>query len=1079
MKIISPIHSIFTGKTLIEASAGTGKTYTITSLVIRYLLGIKLPEPLKLSDILIVTYTKAATAELRIRIYDRILEVQNALKTESSDDEFIQEVLQLIPENEYIKARSILHEAERLMSDANIFTIHSFCQRFLSQNPLDSQLPFDFQLSTSDYDLRTETVKQFWREVCYYFSDRLTPIAYPIYKNPTYIQSTIAPFFKVAESFDAPQSIEELETAIFNCQGDDGELDQNQIQAIFWAFATQQFHRIFLSLKQKNNLLFFDDLINETEKLITNATPEQLEKIRGRYKIAMIDEFQDTDNIQYKIFSQLFGNTKDSTLLMIGDPKQSIYKFRGADVNTYLNAKHSAEHQYSLGTNYRSSSAVVKGVNELFEQNSNPFLAEDIPFQPVATPEKSALNYLTIDDIQQKGIGIAYLEGDNNKGSFQKSSAEYITKRIQQLLMNGKIHQNNESRAIVNQDITILVRGKGDAGTLLKALRNAKLPAVYLSDKNKVFKSKAADLIHLLLTSLLETRNQELMKQSFASLLYQLSLNELHHLLEDHQQYEDFLIEREQCLQDWDKVGIIPMMDQFLHRHNRIHRFRNHNEFDRIMTDLRHLCELLQAQSLLAPTKEALLEWFTQQINSPDDSEDELGGGSNSLRLESEMNVITIMTIHGSKGLEFPITFIPSNFEAKANKPPFIIDKDGRKTLDYDKNEEQELLSLNSEQSENSRLLYVALTRAKYYCEFALSENFLSGNSKTPINDKVIFSTLFNTEKNAPFSLERLKKLQHVQILPMNAQEQVEYKAKIERDDELSAATFTGKINRAWNISSFTQLTKDAPHSYFVQENQDESNIEEVLVETTSEPIPSIFTFPKGAHTGTFMHELFEKHKPQDLLNKEYLTNVLSRAFFSEEVSNNLEIWVDVVLNWLKDIFQNELLPKLTFAESLQTNALHELEFLFPVKKPFTAPKFNQYLHSYRNAETLPQLNFFTLQGMMKGFIDLIFVHNGKFYIVDYKTNYLGDSPEDYNENNVHQAMLDAYYDVQYLIYSVALMRYLKFRMPNFNYDEHFGGVFYLFVRGMSHSGKHGIYFRKPKKEDIIALDQLMGADHE
>lgn len=1078
MKIISPIHSNLTGKTLIEASAGTGKTYTITSLVIRYLLGITLPEPLKLNDILIVTFTKAAAAELRTRIYDRILEVQHAFKLESSDDDFICDILALIPKNEYIKARAILNEAERLMSDANIFTIHSFCQRFLSQNPLDAQLPFDVRLETSPYELQVDAAKQFWREVCYYFSDSLAPIAYPIYKNPTHVQDKVAPFLSIADTLNAPQSITALETTIFNCQGDDGELDQNQIQSVLWAFAAQQFSRIFASLKQKNNLLFFDDLIHETEKLISHASIEQLEKIRNRYRIAMIDEFQDTDHIQYKIFSQLFGNTQESTLLMIGDPKQSIYKFRGADIHTYLNAKHEAEHHYSLGTNYRSSNAVVQGINELFSQNPNPFLSNDIPFLAVTTPEKAALNFLTIDDVPQKGIGIAYLEGNNNKGSFQKSAAEYIAKRIQQLLMNGKIHQNNEARAIENQDITILVRGKGDAEALLRTLRDVNIPAVYLSDKSKVFKSKAAELLHLFLTSLLDSRNQELMKQTFASLLYQLSLNELHHLLEDHQQYEDFLIEREQCLQDWDKVGIIPMMDQFLHRHHRIHRFRNHAEFDRIMTDLRHLCELLQAQSLLSPTKESLLEWFTQQINSPDDAIDELSGSSNSLRLESEMNVITIMTIHGSKGLEFPITFIPSNFEAKANKPPFIVNQEnGQKTLDYNKNEAQELLSFNHEQAENARLLYVALTRAKYYCEFALSENFL--DRTTNVNDKVIFSTLFNTNKNEPFALERLQQLQHVQILPMHEQVQVDYNAKPKNDLNLAAETFTGKINRAWNISSFTQLTKDAPHSYFVQENQDETNLDEVIVESTVDPIPSIFTFPKGAHTGTFMHELFEKHKPIDLLNKEYLTNILSRTFFSEEVSNHLDTWVDVVLNWLTDIFRNELLPNLTFAEALQTNALHELEFLFPVKQPFTAQKFNLYLQKYRNSETLPQLNFFTLQGMMKGFIDLIFVHNGKFYIADYKTNYLGDSPEDYNETHVHQAMLDAYYDVQYLIYSVALMRYLKFRLPNFNYDEHFGGIFYLFVRGMSHSGNHGIYFRKPKAEDIIELDQLMGADHE
>ena len=598
MNIISPISSTLTGKTLIEASAGTGKTYTITSLVIRYLLGINIPEPLKLSDILIVTFTKAATAELRVRIYARILEVQQALKAEYSDDEFIQNVLSLIPPQEYIKARAILNEAERLMSDANIFTIHSFCQRFLSQYPLDSQLLLDAKRDTSDYELQTETAKQFWREICYYFSDRLAPVAYDVYKNPSHVQTKIAPFLSVADTLNAPQSIEDLETAIFNCQGEDGELDQNQIQSIFWAFATQQSHKIFITLKQKNNVLFFDDLIKETEKLITQATPEQLDNIRDRYKVAMIDEFQDTDNIQYNIFSRLFGNSDDRALLMIGDPKQSIYKFRGADINTYLSAKHSAQNQYSLGTNYRSSEAVVKGVNELFKQNSNPFLAEDIPFQPVETPESATHNYLTVNNIQQKGIGIAYLEGDNNKGSFQKASAEYITQRIQQLLAQGKIYQNNEARAIEHQDITILVRGKGDADALLRALRDAELPAVYLSDKSKVFKSKAAGLLHLFLTSLLDSRNQELMKQTFASLLYQLSLNELHHLLEDHQQYEDFLIEREQFLQDWDKLGIIPMMDQFLHRHHRIHRFRNHDEFDRIMTDLRHLCELLQAQSL-------------------------------------------------------------------------------------------------------------------------------------------------------------------------------------------------------------------------------------------------------------------------------------------------------------------------------------------------------------------------------------------------------------------------------------------------------------------------------------------------
>ena len=1082
--IIDPISSPLNQTVLIEASAGTGKTYTITSLVIRYLLGIENNTPLKLDEILIVTFTKAATAELRTRIYDRIMEVQQAFKGIPTEDTFILEILTSVPKDQVNNVRAILNEAERSMSDANIFTIHSFCQRFLSQNPLESQLPFDAKLETSNQTLMTKTAKQFWREICYYFSSQLAAIAYPIYKNPTNIQSEIGKFLSIAQHLSAPNSIDELEQAVLNSQGEDGTLDTQKSQAILWAFAAQQFNIIFNKLKNEDGILFFDDLIAETHKLIQKATPEQLEHIRDRYKIAMIDEFQDTDDVQYQIFSQLFGQTDDRSLLMIGDPKQSIYKFRGADISTYLKAKQSANLEYSLSTNYRSSTAVVEGINELFSYNTNAFLTEGISFQPVDTPKSSNHNYLMIDQDKQKGIGIAFLAEANNKTKFIAQSASYIAKRIQQLLSSGKIIKNGEAHDIQNQDITILVRGKGDASIILTALRDAHLPAVYLSDKSKVFQSRAARLILLFLSSLLDHRNQELMKQSFASPLYQLSLEELHSLLSDdesisnHELYTNFLIEREQCLKDWDKLGIIPMMDQFLHRHDRIHRFRNNENFDRIMTDLRHLCELLQTQSLLSPTKEALLEWLTEQIADANEPEDELGGASNSLRLESEMNVITIMTIHGSKGLEFPITFIPSLIEAKKPTPPYIVDAgNNTKTIDYSENKESSEITLKDEHAENMRLFYVAMTRAKYYCEFMISENFL--NNKTNVNDQTVFSSLFNTEPDEAFTFNRLQKFQHIQVLPMEEQKDIAYKPPNNHLENLRAAEFTGKINRSWNISSFTQLTKNAPHSYFATENPDETDNTEIESIDTEELKPSIFTFPRGSHVGTFIHDLFEKHKPEDLLDKVYLTNLMSRVSFSEEVNKNLEIWVDVIHHWLSTIFKNELLPDLNFADALQINALHELEFLFPVKKPVTSAIFNQYLQEYREAKQSPQLDFYTLEGMMKGFIDLIFMHNGKFYIADYKTNHLGNHAKDYDDAHLHQAMLDNYYDVQYLIYSVALTRYLKFRMPNYNYDEHFGGIFYLFVRGMTDNGSDGVYFRKPTEQQIEELDQLMGADHE
>lgn len=1072
--IIQPLTSSLAGRVLIEASAGTGKTYTITSLVIRYLLGINLPEPFKLEEILIVTFTKAATAELRLRIYARILDVNQAFKNARSDDPFIQDILSLIPIEEYTKARSILNDAERLMSDANIFTIHGFCQRFLSQNPLDSLLPFDFTLETSDTEIKEATAKQFWREYCYYFSDSLASIAYKVYKNPQHVHNTVNRFLGIAHELRAPDTIADLESEVFSAHNESGELDDIQIENILWSFATQKFKTLLSTEQEKQGRLFFDDLIQKTHQMIESADATTLRHIRHRYKVAMIDEFQDTDAIQYQIFSKLFGTTDAQSLLMIGDPKQSIYRFRGADIDTYLTAKRDAISHYSLGTNYRSSSVLVDGINTLFSQNPTPFLNSDIPFIRVDTPSSAQSQYLSYNDEPQKGIGIAYLADANNKGSFRQATAQYITQRIQALLKDGKIHHDGQARPISNQDITILVRSVSDAIPILNALKDAQLPAVYLSDKNKVFSSEAADLLKLFLKSLLDNRNQELMKQTFASLLYQLSLNELHELLNNHRQYEDFLLERELCLVEWDKIGIIPMMDAFLHRHHRIHRFRNHPRFDRIMTDIRHLTELLHAQSLLSPTKEALLEWFEYQTSSPDQSDDNLGASSNSLRLESEMNVITIMTIHGSKGLEFPITFIPSMFETQTPKPPFIITQDdGQKCIDYHKDNEAHIAEkLSEEQAENMRLLYVALTRAKYYCEFALSEIFL--NRTTNINDKVVYSILLNTPDNAPFTQEHLSTLEHIQLLPMDQQISVDYVAPHIDVTTLTAAKFTGKIDHSWGVSSFTQLTRNAHQSYFQQENADEFETLDTTPESIAHPHPSIFTFPKGPQTGTFFHELFEKHRPNDLLKIDYLTELFSKTYFSEEVNAHLSDWVAVIHQWLTDIFQNKLLPELTFADALQTNAIHELEFLFPVTSPLTHQAFNNFLN--HNREIAAQLDFYTLEGMMKGFIDLIFMHDNKFYIIDYKTNHLGDHLHHYQQESLHLAMLTHYYDVQYLIYSVALMRYLQLRLPQFDYDEHFGGIFYLFVRGMEKDGTNGIYFQKPSKETIDALNQLMGA---
>ncbi|MGL4470531.1 MAG: exodeoxyribonuclease V subunit beta [Aeromonas hydrophila] len=1176
-----PLH----GERLIEASAGTGKTYTIAGLYLRLLLGhgplIEEGEdagqpsaherPLSVTEILVVTFTEAATAELRGRIRARIHEARLAFMRGESKDALLSQLLAEVEDHE-LAARRLL-AAERQMDEAAVFTIHGFCQRMLKQNAFESGALFETEFLTDDSQLRLQAVSDYWRSEFYPVDKPLASAVRALWPSPAALLREMGSWLDNSELEMRPPAGDETLAARHSvamarieavkrawlAQGDeirrqtDGQVsrytgknyegwlakiaDWAQDEASGYAIPKEleRFGQTVLeenlkkggavpilplfsqidellairpgirdlilqraavvvrsrmqASKRQAHQLSFDDLLKDLDGALGSGLGERLcERIRATYRVAMIDEFQDTDPQQYRIFHRLYGGHTDTALLMIGDPKQAIYGFRGADIFTYIQARRNVSAHYTLGRNWRSSRALVAAVNGLFERAKDPFIYEaDIPFLPVEAQGKSKA--LQLDGEAAPVLHCWQLSGQPtfNKGDYQSRMARATAVEIHRLLTlarEGKAQIGD--KAVKAGDIAVLVRTGAEGKLVQQELARLAIASVYLSNRESVLAQVEAREILLILHACQNPGEERSLRAALATGLFDLDAKALDELASDERAWESAVQEFMEYRKIWHKRGVLAMLRALLHRRNLASSLLASPNGERRLTNFLHLGELLQQVSCELDGEYALLRWLGEAASRPDGQDAE-----QVLRLESERKLVQIVTIHKSKGLEYPLVFLPFICSHRPADTPLFHEADGagnRTVLDLTGAEESLAEADRERLAEDLRLLYVALTRGVYATWLGLAP-VRSGNGKseqTDLHQTAIGYLLQKGEKGDAATLataltELAQALPGVAVGEPSLTRPAPMPAEEEQLGEPQVRHFTGTLERDWWISSYSGLAAQGHgHSKGVLANPgfDDEVVTEAAAlaadlstaQQEEAPQPSIFTFPKGARPGTLLHSLFETIDFQSAGGEplaEHIATLLAQDGFDESWAPVLQQQVEAVLNTpLETGFGEPVRLRDLAPERKQV----ELEFFLPMGR-VTAPALTALCqqHDPLSRGNKP-LSFATVQGMLKGFIDLVFEWQGRWYLLDYKSNHLGMSPADYSRPALEQAMAEHRYDLQYQLYSLALHRLLTLRLPGYDFDQHFGGVFYLFLRGMPQGG---IFHTRPSRELVLGLDRL------
>ena len=1198
--IFDPIKTPLQGTNLIEASAGTGKTYAITGLFLRLLV----EKNLAVHQILVVTYTEAATEELKDRIRGKIREAVGDFSRGRSEDSLLHELMRRHASPD--KAIGLLREALRTFDEAAIFTIHGFCRRMLHENAFESGSLFDTELIADPSTMLQECVDDFWRRHLYTASPLFVNYALLNGFSSGVLLSLLGykrnqPLLRIIPERDEPdtsaqekafrdvflkareawlvcreevthlllsyEGLNKRQYAPANVQVWSQEMDDlfthgenraglfpnferfsrsrlkeprslkkgfNPPEHRFFALcgnllrASQDLETAFaqrlLSLKVKmfkevgealsrrkaeNNVQTFDDLLLRLHGALEGKGGNALAKAIGRkYRAALIDEFQDTDPVQYAIFQRIFG-TGGSILFLVGDPKQSIYGFRGADIFAYMEAADKVGSHYTLVENWRSEPRLIKAVNALFSKADHPFVYEKLEFNPAVAAGKKQVELLTIEGRKVAPFNVWFM--DPETWGVQR---EIITKELAHDKLPGQVageiarllNLGTERKALIGEsslranDIAVLVRQNAQALLIQQALSERAVPSVLFSTEN-LFDSQEALEMERFLSAVVEPNNESLLKTALSSSMLGTSGEELEGLTHDEARWEAWLLKFRDYHDLWQERGFIRMFRSFLQEQKALPRLMAFEDGERRNTNLLHLMEVMhQAAVERKLNMTGLLKWLSEQRDPK-----ALRSEEHQLRLESDENAVSLVTIHKSKGLEYPIVFCPFSWDGnrskKGHEPSLFHDPQKRMQLIMDLGSDEQdahrAMAEKEELAENLRLLYVALTRAKC-CVYLVWGRFNGAETSAPAyllhppggepTENVVkalsdhFKRLTNDE--LLFGAKALMKKPAAKVEVMGGESGTEErfcpladKAQIHRPKR-----FGGRIDRQWKIASFSSLLSERPHS------EEEADYDALTEAGPEEPLPileegsGLFAFPKGAKAGTFFHDIFEHldfYDPSILPRQDLVARKLAQYGYDPSWVESVCEMVDKVLNVPLDPERQEF----NFAGVRNEDRLNELEFYFPLK-PFSVETVGRLLGRGQGERQVPEkierLHFSPVRGFMKGFMDMVFRYEDRYYLVDWKSNVLGASLEDYGSEGLARAMEEHFYNLQSMIYTLALNRYLKLRVRGYSYKKDFGGILYVFLRGVDPAkGSHyGIYRDKPAQDVVERLsEEMMGVN--
>ncbi|GAA0688087.1 exodeoxyribonuclease V subunit beta [Marinobacterium maritimum] len=1233
-----PLH----GQRLIEASAGTGKTFTIAALYVRLVLGHGDSEsgfgrPLLPPDILVVTFTNAATRELRDRIRSRLAEASLVFRGKVKPDPFLQ---QLLDEPDYVdaEARALaarkLEQAAEWMDEAAVYTIHSWSQRMLTQHAFDTGSLFQQQLEQDDSELLAEMARDYWRSWCYALSPAAAEALSDLASDPDSLLHTVRPLLHPGEQevryqgevvaqmlspadyaaqLDRwlPQKeqleqqaralwsaeretietllIEAAQTKVLNNQSyRPASLPDKLAEMAAWAegaslaadklehfglaklsaktakakqdqtpghpvfdqlqqlvdylegkppvqpvqlHAARWIQQRFARCRERAATLGFNDMLLRLDEALQGEGGEHLATtIRRQYPVALIDEFQDTDPLQYRIFSRVYqsvqpddclAETQASALLMIGDPKQAIYAFRGADIHTYLQAREdTAGRHYTLGRNFRSSSALVEAVNRLFEQaeSSQPAgafrFARDgdnpLPFIPVEANGRkevfevdgtrpAALNHWLLSDDEADGVAV---------GDYRQLMAEHSASEICRLLTlaqqqrAGFRNAEGQLQPLKPSDIAILVRSGSEAKVIREALERRAVRSVYLSDQASVYASAEAEDLWRWLRACAEPEQADRLHGALATATLDLGYATLEQLTRDEQRWEQEVERFRQLREIWQRQGVLPMVRHLLDGFELPARLLQQTGGERVLTNLLHLAELLQSASSQLEGELALIRYFQEQILDSNNGSDE-----HIMRLESDADLVQVVTIHKSKGLEYPLVFLPfiCNYrEVTADNGSYRYQTDEGSVLELDSSDQTAKKAADAERlQEDLRLLYVALTRPVHACWLGVAA--IKRNRSLSVHKSAFGQLLGCADKTDTVTLKSLlQPLVSDGVIEVGAPPLVEVAL-------LPAATAAQALAPArscerpvagerWWIASYSAIAQlqgqieleapaepepsETPSEETARESRDETAAGSTVVEFDYDP----HHFWKGPQAGTFLHgvlewaadEGFDQVAMDERLRQDYLAPRCQRREWQP--------WLPVLDIWLEQLLSTPLplsgpLPEGAVPLAGLSEYQAELEFWFEVAEVPVAKLDRLISRQVLPGQPRPRLAPQQLGGMLKGFIDLVFEHEGRYWVADYKSNWLGPDDSHYSAAAMQKAVLEKRYDVQYVLYLLALHRLLKARLPGYaddpisGYEQHVGGALYLFLRGINEPGHHGCCIDRPEAELIESLDRLLAGE--
>ncbi len=1202
-----PLH----GDRLIEASAGTGKTYTIAALYLRLVLGHGdgngFGRPLTPPEILVVTFTNAATGELRDRIRGRLTQAAAFFRDDTDGDDLLDSLRDAYPSDTWLDQARLLDQAAQWMDEAAIHTIHGWSQRMLQQHAFDSNSPFDLTLEPNDQGLLEEAARDYWRTFFYPLApDRLrqalnivecdTPEQWlaklrPLLKE-SFGQPEQDPFAMLDEMSramdtarkrwapDLDEAVDRLwearhqkrlngnqyreksftdwlhqltqwvrmdgplpdDTARFKLSAsglaagtnknaspplhrayeifDDlnDELERLDVKTAFHLHGAVEIARRYEQEKARRGQMNYDDLLTRLAQGLVQSDGDRLARsIRRQFPVALIDEFQDTDPVQFDTFHHIYMGRPDTCLVMIGDPKQAIYRFRGADIYTYLRARRATNgRHYTLSTNYRSTAGLVASVNQMFQSpatsDQGPFLFKSqIPFEPVDAHEVKArvvihgrpaesMTWWTLS--QTEPVAKTTQEG------YLPLMAEAFATRIANLLCladhdppeAGIRDPDGRIVALRPEDIAVLVRDGYEADAITRALNRRGVSSVYLSDRESIFQTEEAADTLFLLTACAEPSRDGAIRAALVTSVIGLPLDLLDRLFEDDIAWENQVENFRRYRLIWQQRGVLPMLRTLLHDFGVFKRLLASEDGERSVTNLLHLAELLQGASTGLTGHQALIRWLCQQMKEADGTPDD-----QILRLESDADRVRVVTIHKSKGLEYPLVFLPfvCSFRKVSPRNHSMVqvhDDQNRQRLvmapteaDYEEADRERL-------AEDLRLLYVAVTRAKLACwlGIAVMGRSTKRGETTQLHLSGLGYLLSGPNPIATGDLStRLEALKgdcgEITIESLPEADDRTYTPRPETIPLSPARSFRGHISKDWWIASYSGIVSDAgrtlaPDQEIVpayplstaahsatEDQLQETKVESFVPSPPVAPGRSIHQFPKGPQPGTFLHDLLEWAAIQGFgalaQNRQRIIDRLAPLCRRYE----WEPWLDTLADWLQRLLTTpfplpEEAPPVSL-NRLKTEAYQpELEFLFAAHGLETAMLDHRVTtHTFGGAPR-PQLQPATVNGMLKGFIDLAFCHDGRYYVLDYKSNHLGEDEQAYVQDAIARAMMEHRYDLQYVLYTLAMHRLLKARLPGYDYGRHMGGGVYLFLRGVNDQGR-GVFVDKPPWPLIQTLD--------